>query len=129
MLSDDKEYPTFRLPIRTNYIGQPNLTAAPNPVNFGYVAVGRQSKRNVSLSNRGTGTAPVTITAIAVEPAMNSDFEVVLPMGSLPKTMRPITPSNSALFTFETRFTPRSSGAPDGGGDTLSTLVLQDQRR
>lgn len=125
ILSDDKEYPTFRLPIRTNYIGQPNLTAAPNPVNFGYVAVGRQSKRNVSLSNRGTGTAPVTITAIAVEPAMNSDFEVVLPMGTLPKTLRPITQDNTALFTFEARFTPRSSGAPDGGGDTLSTLVLQ----
>lgn len=124
ILSDDKEYPTFRLPVRAHYIGSPNLTAAPNPVNFGYVAVGRQSRRNVSLSNRGTGTAPVTITAITVEPAMNSDFEVVLPMGALPRTLRPITQDKDALFTFETRFTPRTSGPPDGGGDTMSTLVF-----
>lgn len=123
ILSDDKEYPTFRLPIRNHYIGSPNLTAAPNPVNFGYVAVGRQSKRNVSFSNRGTGTAPITITAIAIDPPMNSDFEVVMPTG-LPKTLRPITQDNTALFTIETRFTPRTSGAADGGGDTLSTLVL-----
>jgi hypothetical protein len=124
ILSDDKEFSTFRLPIRTNYIGQPNLSAAPNPVDFGYVAVGRQSKRNVAFTNRGTGTAPVTITAIAVEPAMNSDFEVVVPMGTLPKTLRPISTDKEAVLTFETRFTPRSSGAPDGG-NTLSTLVLQ----
>ncbi|MBE2253627.1 MAG: choice-of-anchor D domain-containing protein [Myxococcus sp.] len=123
ILSDDKEYPTFRLPIRAHYIGSPSLTAAPNPVNFGYVAVGRQAKRNVTLTNRGTGTAPITISAIAVDPPMNSDFEVVQPM-DLPRTLRPITQDTTALFTFETRFTPRSSGAPDGGGDTLSTLVL-----
>jgi len=123
ILSDDKEYPTFRLPIRAHYIGSPSLTAAPNPVNFGYVAVGRQAKRNVTLTNRGTGTAPITISAIAVDPSMNSDFEVVQPM-DLPRTLRPITQDTTALFTFETRFTPRSSGAPDGGGDTLSTLVL-----
>lgn len=125
VLSDDKEYPTFRLPIRAHYIGSPVLTAAPNPVNFGYVAVGRQSKRNVSFTNRGTGTAPVTITAIAVDPPMNSDFEVVVPPGTLPKTLRPISSDREALITFETRFTPRTSGAADGGGgDTLSTLVL-----
>jgi hypothetical protein len=123
VLSDDKEYPTFRLPIRSHYIGSPNLTAAPNPVNFGYVAVGRQAKRNVSLSNRGTGTAPITITAIAVDPPMNSDFEVVMPM-DLPRTLRPIITDNTALLTIETRFTPRTAGAADGGGDTLSTLVL-----
>ncbi|MBL8923796.1 MAG: choice-of-anchor D domain-containing protein [Myxococcaceae bacterium] len=123
IISDDKEYPTFRLPIRGHYIGSPALTVAPNPVNFGYVAVGRQVRRNVSVSNRGTGIAPVTITAIAVEPAMNSDFDVVLPMGTLPKTLRPITEDKDALLSFEARFTPRSSGAPDGG-DTSSTLVF-----
>lgn len=122
ILSDDKEYPTFRLPIRAHYIGAPNLSAVPNPVNFDYVAVGRQARRNVTLSNRGTGTAPITITAITVEPAMNSDFEVVQPL-ALPLTLRPITQDTSALFTFETRFTPRSSGPADGG-DTLSSLVL-----
>lgn len=123
ILSDDKEYPTFRLPIRAHYIGSPALTAAPNPVNFGYVAVGRQSKRNVTLTNRGTGIAPVTITAVTIEPAMNSDFEVVLPLGALPRTLRPLTEDKDALFTFEARFTPRSSGAPDGG-DTSSTLIF-----
>ncbi|MCU0695221.1 MAG: choice-of-anchor D domain-containing protein [Myxococcaceae bacterium] len=122
ILSDDKEYPTFRLPVRANYIGSPNLTAAPNPVDFGYVAVGRQGKRNVTLTNRGTGTAPITISAITVDPPM-SDFEVVQPM-TLPRTLRPITRDSEALLSFEARFTPRSAGMPDGGGDTLGTLVL-----
>lgn len=124
VLSDDKEYPTFRLPIRAHYIGEPKLTAAPNPVDFGYVAVGRQGKRNVTFSNRGTGTAPITITAITVDPPMNSDFDLVLPMGTLPKTLPPISTDDRALLTFEARFTPRSSGPPDAGGNQLSELVL-----
>jgi hypothetical protein len=122
VLSDDKEYPTFRLPIRANYIGSPNLTAAPSPVDFGYVAVGRQGKRNVTLTNRGTGTAPITVSAIAVDPPMG-DFEVVQPM-TLPRTLRPITQDTSALLSFEARFTPRSAGLPDGGGDATAALVL-----
>jgi hypothetical protein len=123
VLSDDREYPTFRLPIRAHYIGEPKLTAVPNPVDFGYVAVGRQVKRNVTLTNRGTGTAGVTITSISVDPPMNSDFDVVLPMGALPRTLDPVSADMRSLFTFEARFTPRSSNSPDGG-DTSSALVL-----
>lgn len=124
VLSDDKEYPTFRMPIRAHYIGEPKLTAAPNPVDFGYVAVGRQGKRNVTFTNRGTGTAPITITSITVDPPMNSDFELVLPMGTLPKTLPPVSTDSHSLLTFEARFTPRSSGPPDAGGNQASELVL-----
>jgi hypothetical protein len=122
ILSDDKEYPTFRLPIRTNYIGSPSLSAAPNPVDFGYVAVGRQAKRNVTISNRGTGSAPVTVIAMAVQPSM-SDFEVIPPM-DLPRTLRPIAQDTTALLTFETRLTPRAAGAPDAGGEAQAVLVI-----
>ncbi len=123
ILSDDKEYPTFRLPIRANYVGSPVLNVAPNPVDFGYVAVGRQVRRNVTLTNRGTGTAPITISKVAVDPPMNSDFEVTAPT-TLPITLRPINQDTESILTFEARFTPRSSGAPDGGGDTTGTLIV-----
>lgn len=107
LLSDDKEYPTLRVPVRANYIGTPNLVAAPNPVDFGYSPEGRLARRSLQLSNQGTGTAPITITAIALSPADTQDFAVVMPT-DLPRTLKPVSGDRTAVEVLELRYTPRS---------------------
>ena len=107
LLSDDKEYPTLRVPIRANYIGTPQLVAAPNPVDFGYTAQGRLTRRSVQLSNQGTGTAPIEITAVALSPADTMDFALVAPT-ELPRTLAPVSADRSAVQTLEVRYTPRT---------------------
>lgn len=107
LLSDDKEYPTLRVPLRANYIGTPKLVAAPDPVDFGYTAENRFTRRTVSLTNQGTGTAPLTITAIALSPADTQDFSLVDPM-DLPRTLVPVTVDQQAVETVEVRYTPRT---------------------
>ncbi len=107
LLSDDKEYPTLRVPIRADYIGTPQLVAAPNPVDFGYTAEGRLTRRTVSLSNQGTGTAPLTITGLALSPADTMDFSLVDPM-TLPRTLAPVTVDQQAVESLEVRYTPRT---------------------
>lgn len=109
LLSDDKEYPTLRVPIKANYIGTPDLKANPNPVDFGYTAQGRLTRRSVTLSNQGTGTAPVTITAVALSPADTMDFSLVSIADDLPRTLAPVTIDRNAVQTLEVRYTPRTS--------------------
>lgn len=107
LLSDDKEYPTLRVPVKANYIGTPNLVAAPSPVDFGYTAEGRLTRRTVQLSNQGTGTAPITITSIALSPADTQDFSIVMPT-DLPRTLRPVSSDRTAVELVEVRYTPRT---------------------
>jgi hypothetical protein len=107
LLSDDKEYPTLRVPIRANYIGTPQLVAAPNPVDFGYTAQGRLTRRSLQLSNQGTGTAPVTITSVALSPADTMDFSLAA-ITDLPRTLVPVTADREAVELLEVRYTPRT---------------------
>ena len=107
LLSDDKEYPTLRVPIRANYIGTPQLVAAPNPVDFGYTAQGRLTRRSLQLSNQGTGTAPITITSVALAPANTMDFSLAA-ITNLPRTLAPVTTDRSAVELLEVRYTPRT---------------------
>jgi hypothetical protein len=109
LLSDDKEYPTLRVPIRANYIGTPQLVASPNPVDFGYTAQNRLTRRTVQLSNQGTGTAPVTITSVALSPAGTMDFSLVPVTMDLPRTLAPVSVDRTAVQTLEVRYTPRTS--------------------
>ena len=109
LLSDDKEYPTLRVPIKANYIGTPDLKANPNPVDFGYTAQGRLTRRSVTLSNQGTGTAPVTITSVALSPADTMDFSLVPITSELPRTLAPVTVDRNAVQTLEVRYTPRTT--------------------
>ncbi len=106
-LSDDKEYPTLRVPVHANYIGTPNLVAAPNPVDFGYVAEGRALLKLVQLTNVGTGVAPVTITGVTLSPAGTQDFSLGATT-TLPKALEPISLNKTAMATFEVRYHPRS---------------------
>ena len=107
LLSDDKEYPTLRVPIRANYLGTPQLVAAPNPVDLGYTAQGRLTRRSLQLSNQGTGTAPITITSIALSPAGTMDFALVAPT-NLPRTLIPVSSDRTAVELLEVRYTPRT---------------------
>jgi hypothetical protein len=107
LLSDDKEYPTLRVPIRANYIGTPELRAQPNPIDFGYTAQGRLTRRSLQLSNQGTGTAPITITNIALAPPDTMDFSLVAPT-DLPRTLVPTTVDRNAVELLEVRYTPRT---------------------
>ncbi|MFO0599289.1 MAG: choice-of-anchor D domain-containing protein [Myxococcaceae bacterium] len=108
LLSDDKEYPTLRIPVKANYIGTPQLTAVPNPVDFGYTAQGRLTRRTVQLSNTGTGTAPVEITDIKLSPADTMDFSMVAPT-DLPRTLIPVATDRMAVELVEVRYTPRTT--------------------
>ncbi|MDP3156076.1 MAG: choice-of-anchor D domain-containing protein [Archangium sp.] len=107
LLSDDKEYPTLRIPIKANYIGTSQLVASPSPVDFGYTAQGRLTRRTVQLSNQGTGSAPVTINSVALSPADTMDFALV-PLTSLPRTLAPASIDRTAVQTLEVRYTPRT---------------------
>jgi hypothetical protein len=107
LLSDDKEYPTLRVPVHANYIGTPRLSVTPNPVDFGYTAQGRLVRKTVQLTNQGTGTAPLTITGVALSPADTMDFSLVAP-ASLPLTLAPVGADRGAVESLEVRYTPRS---------------------
>ncbi len=121
LLSDDKEYGTLRVPVKARYIGTPSLVASPTPVDFGYAPQGRQVRRTVTLSNQGTGTAPVTITDVRIEPAGTMDFALV-PITTLPRELVPVTEDRSAVQTFEVRYTPRSSA------DHTAELVITSSK-
>ncbi|MFT3706934.1 MAG: choice-of-anchor D domain-containing protein [Archangium sp.] len=120
ILSDDKEYPTLRVPVKANYIGTPNLIASPNPIEFGYIAQGRLARRSVQLSNQGTGTAPITITNIAVSPPDTMDFALVAPT-DLPRTLRPVSADRTAVELLEVRYTPRTTA--DHAADLIITTT------
>ncbi|MCC6335392.1 MAG: choice-of-anchor D domain-containing protein [Myxococcales bacterium] len=107
LLSDDKEYPTLRVPVHANYVGTPQVSVTPNPVDFGYTAEGRLVRKTVSITNQGTGTAPITITAITLSPTDTMDFELV-PGSPLPLTLVPVGADRGAVESLEVRYHPRS---------------------
>lgn len=116
ILSDDREFPELRVPIHANFLGIPSLKVAPNPVDFGYVPIGRQVTRRVAMSNVGTGIAPVTITAIALDPADSMDFGLDKGALTFPFSLVPLVTNSSALKSVEVAYHPRtSSNLPDGG--------------
>lgn len=108
LLSDDKEYGTLRVPLKANYVGTPSLVATPTPVDFGYTPQGRFVRRTVTISNQGTGTAPVTINSITLAPADTQDFALV-PITGLPRSIAPASVDRTAVQTLEVRYTPRNS--------------------
>lgn len=120
LLSDDKEYPTLYVPIRANYIGTPALLASPSPVDFGYTAKNLFTRRTVNLSNQGTGTAPLTVTAIALEPSDTQHFTLVMPT-DLPRTLAPVSADRTAVEPLEVRYTPR-----DEGSHTAQLVITTD---
>lgn len=110
LLSDDKEYPTLRVPLHADYIGTPQLRVEPNPIDFGYTAQGRMVRKTVQLTNQGTGTAPIVISAIALDPPATRDFALVAPAG-LPLSLAPLAADLGAVEAFEVQYTPRSLDA------------------
>ncbi len=107
LLSDDKEYPTLRVPLQAHYIGTPQLVASPSPVDFGYTAQNRLTRRTVALSNQGTGTAPLVVKSVALAPPDTMDFALVAPT-NLPRTLSPVSVDRTAVETVEVRYTPRT---------------------
>lgn len=107
LLSDDKEYPTLRVPIRANYIGTPDLKAAPSPIDFGYTPQNSLMRRSLQLSNQGTGIAPIVIESIALSPSDTQDFALVAPT-NLPRTLKPASIDRTAVEVLEVRYTPRT---------------------
>ncbi|MBK7860468.1 MAG: choice-of-anchor D domain-containing protein [Archangiaceae bacterium] len=109
ILSDDREFPELRVPIHADFLGVPLLKAAPNPVDFGYLAMGRRATRKVTLSNQGTGVAPVEVRSIALDPVDSMDFALDVTALTLPSSLVPVAKDSSALLAFEVAYTPRSN--------------------
>ncbi|MBX5480473.1 MAG: choice-of-anchor D domain-containing protein [Myxococcaceae bacterium] len=109
ILSDDREFPELKVPIHANFLGVPQLRVAPNPIDFGYVAQGRALKKAVSISNQGTGVAPLTVSSVLLAPADSQDFELT---GSLdaPVDLAPASTDETAILNFELTYHPRSNG-------------------
>lgn len=107
VLSDDKEFPQLRVPIKVNFLGVPKLQVTPNPVDFGYVAQGRQGIRTLTLSNQGTGVAPLTVKSIAFS-GETQDFTMPTPFVG-PVTLMPVGQDGSAVIPLELRYNPRST--------------------
>lgn len=108
LLSDDKEYPELSVPLHARYLGTPKLSVTPSPVDFGYVAQGRLGKKALTLSNVGTGTAPITITALALDPDTTQDFELAS-LPKLPLTLVPASADPTAISGLEVQYHPRSA--------------------
>lgn len=107
VLSDDKEFPDLKIPIKVNFLGEPRLRVTPNPVDFGYVAQGRQGIRSVSISNQGTGVAPVTVTSVTFS-AETQDFALAQAFVG-PVVLAPVGQAGSQALAIELRYTPRST--------------------
>ncbi len=108
ILSDDKEFSELRVPLSVNFLGVPKLQVAPNPVDFGYVAVGRQNSRNVQITNQGSGVAPITVQTIAFSDPATMDFAFVTPFVG-PLTLKPVSTDSASLIPLELRYTPRTT--------------------
>lgn len=108
LLSDDAEFPEIKIPLHALFRGVPEIHVAPNPLDFGYVALGRPATKLVSVSNIGEGTAEVQVTSIRVEPAEGTDF--TLPVAfTEPQTLPTIAVDPEAGFKeFAVKFQPRS---------------------
>jgi hypothetical protein len=107
ILSDDKEFPELSVPIHANYLGSPALKAAPNPVDFGYVAMGLEGTKRVTLSNAGTGIAPVQIMSIALSPPDTMDFDLqtdAMP----PLKLAPLATDSTAFIYVNLAYHPRT---------------------
>jgi hypothetical protein len=107
LLSDDHEYPTLDVPVQANYIGTPQLVAAPAMIDFGYLPQNTLLKRTLQLTNQGTGTAPIIVQSLSLDPPATMDFSFVDPM-NLPRSLPPIAVDSSGLISLEVRYTPRT---------------------
>lgn len=108
LLSDDKEFPELRLPIHAQFNGIPNLRVTPNPIDFGYVAQGRQGKRAIQITNQGSGIAEMRIKSIRIEPATTQDFAITAELPG-PLDLKPVSIDDKAIISFEAHYNPRSN--------------------
>ena len=108
ILSDDKQFSELRVPLSVNFLGIPKLQVAPNPVDFAYVAVGRQGSRNVQVTNQGSGVAPITIQTVGFSDPATMDFAFAAPFVG-PVTLKPVLTDLNALIPLELRYTPRTT--------------------
>lgn len=108
ILSDDQEFPELKVPLRANYLGDPKLRVTPNPIDFGYVAQGRQGLKNVQVVNVGTGVAPITVDSIAFSDPTTLDFAFAEEFVG-PRSLKPVTNDRTAFVPLEVRYTPRST--------------------
>lgn len=111
LLSDDKEYPEIRVPLQARFIGVPNLRAAPNPVDFGYLAEGRQARQQVQLTNQGSGVAAIVVNALRLEPADTPDFTLAANALPGPVTLRPVVGDFKDIHAFDVQYHPRSTAS------------------
>ncbi len=108
IISDDKEFPELRVPLHARFLGVPKLDVTPNPVDFGYVAQGREGLKQVQVVNRGTGVAPVVIQSVTLDPANTQDFESTASLAS-PMSLAPIGAESGSLLSFELKYHPRTT--------------------
>lgn len=108
ILSDDKEFPELRVPLRANYLGAPAVRVTPNPIDFGYVAQGRQGLKNIQVVNVGTGVAPLTVESIELSDPATQDFSFTEAFAG-PKVLLPVTTNTTSVIPLELRYTPRST--------------------
>ena len=107
LLSDDREFPELRVPLHADFRGVPELRVTPNPVDFGYVASGRVTRKTIQITNQGTGVAAITLQAIKLDPSDTVDFGIGVKLDQ-PLELAPIAVDSKALLSFEAQFHPRS---------------------
>ncbi|MBI5549211.1 MAG: choice-of-anchor D domain-containing protein, partial [Deltaproteobacteria bacterium] len=113
LLSDDAEFPTLRVPLRARFDGVPSLIATPDPVKFGYVSQGADEVRVIQLANHGTGSAPVKVTGVHIEPSESRAFSLEesvtnpLPTQDTPATLVPIEIDPKSGLMLAVHYHPR----------------------
>ena len=118
LLSDDHQYPELRVPLHANFLGVPALNVAPNPVDFGYEAQGLLARKEVAITNQGSGVAAITVTSVNIEPVDDPNFELSAAVQT-PVTLPPVSLDNSAIINLEVQYHPRSAEVH------AATLVVQ----
>ncbi|MGA9524657.1 MAG: choice-of-anchor D domain-containing protein [Myxococcaceae bacterium] len=107
ILSDDRDFPELRVPLHAKFLGVPDLRVAPNPVDFGYVAQGRQAVKAIQISNQGTGTASIVVESVTFEPS-TQDFSLSL-APTEPVTLAPAESDPEAVLALQLQYHPRST--------------------
>lgn len=113
LLSDDSEFAEIKIPVRARFRGVTNVRAAPEELDFGYVAVGRTAQRPVQISNLGTGTAQLVIESIEFQPTATTAFSFSPELVDF-VTLEPVSVDPSAGHTVVVRYHPRELGVHTG---------------
>ena len=113
LLSDDTEFSEIRIPLRARFDGVPEPVAVPESLDFDYAPVGRTLSKTLEIQNRGTGTAPLSVTSMEIQTSTDTAFSFE-PDLLEPVTLKPILTDPGESYLINVRYHPKEIGIHTG---------------